>query len=84
MYIIRSFLIAFLLLAAISGCATSPIIDGATPKSISIRYDQWLVSATQATETAQNHCLAYGKNAELTSRNQFGGGWMVMNFRCAD
>ena len=76
--------LACLTLTIVSACATSPIIDGATPKSISIRYDPWVVSATEATVTAQDHCLAYGKNAELTSRNQFGGGWMVMNFRCAD
>lgn len=84
MHIIRSFPIAFLLLAVVSGCATSPIIDGVTPNSISIRSYPWSSSAAEATETAQNHCLAYGKNAELTSRDQIKGGWWAMNFRCAD
>lgn len=70
------------LLLAVSGCA--PIIDSATPNSISIRSNPWASSAAEATAMAQAHCLKYDKNAELTSRNQVKGGAWALNFRCAN
>lgn len=72
---------AIVLLAVVYGCARTPIVDGATPGGISIRYDPVLVSGGQAAERAQTHCQKYGTNAELTSRNDFRT-WMIMNFRC--
>lgn len=74
----------FLACLLVSGCAAAPIIDGATPKSISVRYDKLLGSATEATAVAQEHCQSYGKDAELTAHNNLGAGYRVMNFRCAD
>ena len=70
------------LLLAVSGCA--PIIDSATPNSISIRSFPSSDGANEATAIAQNHCQQYDKNAELTSRNQIKGGYWALTFRCAD
>ena len=64
------------------GYATAPISDFASPASVSIRYDQLLVSPTEAGRVAQAHCQKYGKNAEITSRGVEGLGWAVMTFSC--
>ena len=72
------------LLTILSGCATEPIIDVATPASISVRYDDVFVSASEATATAQAHCQNYGKNAEIVERGTMRGGWFTLSFRCVE
>ena len=75
-------LVAISLLLTVAGCATAPIIDFATPASISIRYDPALVGPQEAGVTAQNHCQKYGKNAAITNRQGGGIGWATMSFDC--
>jgi len=65
-----------------SACATAPITDFASPASISIRYDPFLVRAAEVGVEAQAHCQEYNKNAAVTDRSSLGGGWEVMTFDC--
>jgi len=74
-------LIVFCLALVTVGCATAPIIDFASPASISVRRDPVLVSGPEAGRVAQDHCQKYGKDAEITSRGMEGN-WAVMTFSC--
>ncbi len=65
----------------VAGCATKPIVDVATPTSISVRYAPLLVSPTQATETAKAHCDKYGKTTTLMSQGS-DGDWSILLFHC--
>lgn len=65
--------ISMLMLAfTVIGCAFDPIIDVATPTSISIRADYGQRGAAEATAVAEKHCTAYGKAATLISQNNAG------------
>lgn len=52
----------------VAGC-TGPIVDVATPTSISIRADARQQGAIEATAVAEKHCATYGKGATLISHN---------------
>jgi len=67
----------------VAGClSTAPIVDFATPASISIRYDPWLFTAKEAGNVAQKHCLKHEKNAAIVDRKRINGGWDLMSFDC--
>ena len=74
--------IIILVALVVAGCATVPVVDFATPESISIRYDAFLVNPREAGNVAQQHCQKYEKNAAIIDRSEDSEGWSIMSFDC--
>jgi hypothetical protein len=57
-----------LLTAACAEWSTGPDIVGATPTTVSIRYDATKVTTTEADEAARVYCDHYNRQPRLRSR----------------
>lgn len=73
------YLIAALLISAVSGCQTA-YQKAQSPRSV-VFYGVTDLSVADATEKAQRHCETYGRDAELQPESFKDG---VAVFRCTD
>ena len=52
-----------LILAALAGCSSPPVVLNESPEGFVIRYNPGTVSAEEATALAQTTCNKYGRKA---------------------
>ena len=70
-----------ILLLTLGGCAVQPVVDGTTPRSITISYNPNWMSRQEVADMAQAHCSAQGLSAEYVSTGMRPG-YLVTDWRC--